>query len=383
MWLSWNKKLQRYLDYNATCPTLNVALEAMHEASVHASGNPSSMHWAGRAARRVLDDARDKIARYLNVESGSLVFTSGGTEANNMAIFGCLSMAAPGKVVVSAIEHPSVLQTVTFWCKRLGHELCLVRPQKSGCMDVEAFCAELDESTVMACMMWVNSESGVIQPVEQLVQACRERSIPILVDGIQALGKVSVDVGALGADFVSFSAHKIGGAKGVGVLHIRRGAQLETWALGGGQERGRRSGTENVPAVAGFAAALGVLNYADTQTVRDGFEKLLLEKMSDVTIHGADVKRVANTSMFTVPGMDGETLLMQLDLAGFAVASGSACSSGKREPSHVLRAMGVNERAARSSLRVSFGVEHTLEDATALVDELVRIRGLLKHMAGL
>jgi len=355
----------------------------MQEVATDASGNPSSMHWAGRSARRVLDDARDKIASYLNVESGSLVFTSGGTEANNMAIFGCLSIAPKGKVVVSAIEHPSVLQTITYWCERLGHELCLVRPQKNGQIDADVFCAELNEHTVMACMMWANNESGVIQPVQQMVQACKALAIPVLVDGVQALGKIAIDVGALDVDFISFSAHKIGGPKGVGVLVVRRGVRLETWALGGGQERGRRSGTENVPGVAGFAAALGVLSYADTQTVRDGFEVKLLASMPDVTVHGADVERVANTSMFTVPGMDGETLLMQLDLAGFAVASGSACSSGKREPSHVLQAMGVDERAARSSLRVSFGVEHSMADAIALVDELVRIRGLLKHMAGL
>jgi len=375
--------MQRYLDYNATCPTLDVALEAMHEAATQASGNPSSMHWAGRSARRVLDDARDKIASYLNVESGSLVFTSGGTEANNMAIFGCLSVAKKGKVVVSAIEHPSILQTITYWCERLGHELCLVRPQKNGQMDADIFCAQLDERTVMACMMWANNESGVVQPIQQVQQACKKMSIPVLVDGVQALGKIKLDLAALDVDFISFSGHKIGGPKGVGVLVIRRGVQLETWALGGGQERGRRSGTENVPAISGFAAALGVLNFADTVVVRDGFEEKLLEKMPDVTIHGSAVERVANTSMFTVPGMDGETLLMQLDLAGFAVASGSACSSGKREPSHVLQAMGVNERGARSSLRVSFGVEHTADDALALVDELVRIRGLLKHMAGL
>ncbi|MDQ6968153.1 MAG: cysteine desulfurase family protein [Mariprofundaceae bacterium] len=375
--------MQRYLDYNATCPTLDVALDAMHEAAKHASGNPSSMHWAGRSARRVLDDARDKIADYLNVESGSLVFTSGGTEANNMAIFGCLSMAKKGKVVVSAIEHPSVLQTITYWCERLGHELHLVRPQKNGQMNADTFCGQLDENTVMASLMWANNESGVIQPVQQVVQACNKLSIPVLVDGVQALGKIKLDAGELGADFISFSAHKIGGPKGVGVLVVRRGVQCETWALGGGQERGRRSGTENVPGVAGFAAALGVLNYMDTEAVRDSFEEKLLASMPDVTIHGSDVERVANTSMFTVPGMDGETLLMQLDLAGFAVASGSACSSGKREPSHVLQAMGVDAHASRSSLRVSFGLEHTENDALALVDELVRIRGLLKHMAGL
>jgi len=341
------------------------------------------MHWAGRSARRTLDDARDKIARYLNTEPSSLVFTSGGTEANNMAIFGCLALAKPGRVVASAIEHPSVLQTLSYWCKRLGHELHLVRPERNGCIDSEAFCAQLDEHTIMACIMWANNESGVIQPVESIATVCQQKNIPILIDGVQALGKLSIDLSTLNADFVSFSAHKIGGSKGVGVLVVRRGSKLETWAQGGGQERGRRSGTENVPGIAAFAAALGALNYAETKPIRDGFEKELLTKMPDVSIHGQHINRVANTSMFTVPGMDGETLLMQLDLAGFAVASGSACSSGKREPSHVLQAMGIDERAARSSLRISFGPEHTLDDAYALINELVRIRALLKHMAGL
>jgi len=361
---------------------LDVALDALCHTAKHASGNPSSMHASGRAARRALDDARDAIAKYLNAESSSLIFTSGGTEANNMAIFGVLADAQKGKVVVSAIEHPSVLQTIAYWCRHFGHELKVVRPDRQGLMAAESFCAALDEQTVFASMMWANNESGVIQPVHDMVKICRERGIPCLVDGVQALGKMDTDVTALNADFVSFSAHKIGGAKGVGVLVVRRGSALEPWLLGGGQERGRRSGTENVPGIVAFAASLGVIDYAQCAGIRNDFERYLKKCMSDVTIHGVDVERVGNTSMFTVPGMDGETLLMQLDLAGFSVASGSACSSGKREPSHVLKAMGVDERAARSSLRVSFGLEHREEDAYALVDELLRIRRLLKKMAG-
>jgi len=361
---------------------LDVALDAFCKTAKHASGNPSSMHESGRAARRALDDARDTIAKYLNVESGSLVFTSGGTEANNMAIYGVLARAKLGNVVVSAIEHPSVLETIQYWCTHFGHELKVIRPDHQGLIDAENFCEALDEATIFASMMWANNESGVVQPVHQMVEVCRERGIPCLVDGVQALGKIDTDVRALDADFVSFSAHKIGGAKGVGVLVIRRGSALELWILGGGQERGRRSGTENVPGIVAFAASLGVIHYAQCADIRNDFERYLKKCMSDVTIHGVDVERVGNTSMFTVPGMDGETLLMQLDLAGFAVASGSACSSGKREPSHVLKAMGVDDRAARSSLRVSFGLNHHIEDGHALVDELVRIRALLKKMAG-
>ncbi|MBL1353286.1 MAG: cysteine desulfurase [Zetaproteobacteria bacterium] len=374
--------MKYYFDYNATCPMLDVALDAFCCTAKQASGNPSSMHWSGRAARRALDDARDTVAHALNTESGSLIFTAGGTEANNMAIYGSLMRAKQGNVVVSAIEHPSVLETIEHWCKHFGHDLNVIRPDRQGLMDAKKFCAALNEKTVFASLMWANNESGVIQPVHEIVKVCRQREIPCLIDGVQALGKIATDVKALDADFVSFSAHKIGGAKGVGVLVVRRGSALEPWLLGGGQERGRRSGTENVPGVVAFAAALGVMDYASCAHVRDDFEQYLKSLMPDVTVHGDKAERVANTSMFTVPGMDGETLLMQLDLAGFAVASGSACSSGKREPSHVLRAMGVDDRAARSSLRVSFGLEHSQEDAHALVDELVRIRALLRKMAG-
>ncbi|MDQ6991430.1 MAG: cysteine desulfurase family protein [Mariprofundaceae bacterium] len=374
--------MRYYFDYNATCPMLDVALDALCETAKHASGNPSSMHGDGRAARRALDDARDVIAKYINAEPSSLIFTSGGTEANNMAIFGVLAEAEKGNVVVSAIEHPSVLQTIQYWSTHFGHTLKTIRPDRQGLIDVDKFCDALDEHTVFASMMWANNESGVIQPVHDMVKACRERHIPCLVDAVQALGKIDIDVKTLDADFVSFSAHKIGGAKGVGALAIRRGSPLKPWLLGGGQERGRRSGTESVPAIAAFAAALGVIDYAQCSEVRDDFEAYLKSKMPDVTIHGNQIERVGNTSMFTVPGMDGETLLMQLDLAGFSVASGSACSSGKREPSHVLKAMGVDDRAARSSLRVSFGLEHSKKDAHALVDELIRIRALLRKMAG-
>lgn len=373
---------QRYLDYNATCPVHADALKAYHEASLQSPGNPSSLHWAGRAARKVLDDARDSIAQYLNAEAGSVVFTSGGTEANNMAIFGYLAHQMPGRVVVSAIEHPAVLQPLESWCQRDGWELVMVRPNADGYVSAKDFIAQLNEQTRMAAIMMANNETGVIQPVADIVAACREQGVAILVDAVQGLGKLPLDLTVLGADFTSLSAHKVGGPRGVGALVVRRGVRMQAFMQGGGQERKRRSGTENVPAIAGFAAALGKIDYAALAVMRDDFELQLQQALPDVVIYGADAARVANTSMFSMPGLDGETLLMQLDLAGFAVASGSACSSGKREPSHVLLAMGVSEQKARSSLRVSFGPENTQEDATALVKELVTIRQRLKMMSG-
>jgi len=374
--------VHRYLDYNATSPVVNEALEASVEASRNCLGNPSSLHWAGRAARKVLDDARDKIAKHLHVESGSVVFTAGGTEANNMAIHGWLATQKPGKIVVSSIEHPSVLEPLSSWAAKSGWSVVYVRPQKSGVIDLERFSSHIDDDTRLVCLMLANNETGAVQPVADVAEQCRRHGAAMLVDAVQGLGKLPLDLGQLNVDFVSLSAHKVGGPKGVGALVMKRGCKLDPYLQGGGQERKRRSGTENVPGAAGFAAAMGVYQFEQCRAVRDNFERLLGEEIPESVIFAGEVERVSNTSMFSMPGLDGETLLMQLDLAGFAVASGSACSSGKRDASHVLLAMGVSDQQARSSIRVSFGPEHTLEDAKALVSTLVSIRQRLKMMAG-
>lgn len=374
---------QHYLDYNATCPQLACVTKTMQSAAETAFGNPSSMHWAGRNARRILDDARDQIAKYLNTESGSVVFTSGGTESNNMVIQGIVAQHDAGEIIVSAIEHPSVLLTAETMVNQ--HEqwsLKQIKPDHDGRIQAESMIAALTNTTKLVCLMWVNNETGVVQPVEQVVKACRERNIPVLIDAVQALGKCVVDLKALDADFVSFSAHKIGGPRGIGALAVRKGASLSSLMVGGGQERGRRSGTENVAGAAGFAKALGVLEYAPLTALRDNFEDKLLAAVPDVRFFGKSHGRTPNTSMFAIPGLEGETLLMQMDLAGFAVASGSACSSGKRDPSHVLMAMGVAAFQAKGSLRLSFGAEHHDDINDALVAALVKIRARLKKMSG-
>jgi cysteine desulfurase len=374
--------VHRYLDYNATSPVVDEAIEASVEASRNALGNPSSLHWAGRAARKNLDDARDRVAKYLHVESGAVVFTAGGTEANNMAIHGWLATQKPGKIVVSAIEHPSVLEPLAYWAEKAEWDVVYVRPQKSGVIDLERFCSHIDSDTRLVCLMLANNETGAVQPVAAVAEQCRKLGVAMLVDAVQGLGKLPLNLAQLDVDFVALSAHKIGGPKGVGALIVKRGRKLEPYLQGGGQERKRRSGTENVPGVAGFAAAMDVYEFGQCRAVRDGFEELLGKEIPESVIFAAEVERVSNTTMFSMPGLDGETLLMQLDLAGFAVASGSACSSGKRDASHVLLAMGVSEQQARSSIRVSFGPEHTIEDAKALVTTLVLIRQRLKMMAG-
>ncbi len=351
-------------------------------AAEEASGNPSSLHWAGRAARRVVDDARDRLASFVHCEPGSVVFTSGGTESNNIAIHSALSGLQGGHVVATAIEHPAVLQPLQRYAKADGWQLSLVRPDCHGVVEPSAMIAAITDETRLVCMMLANNESGALQPVAEVAAYCRSRSIPMLVDAVQGLAKVDIDFRALDVDFMSLSAHKIGGPKGVGALLVRRGVAVHELAPGGGQERKRRSGTENVPAIAAFSAALGEMDFAAASAVRDLFEKRLLAAIPSAEVIAASAARTPNTSLVLLPGMDGETLLMQLDLAGFAVASGSACSSGKREPSHVLMAMGISESRARASIRVSFGPDSGSDDAEALVKALEDSLQRLRAMAG-
>ena len=241
------------------------------------------MHWAGRAARRILDDSRESIASHIGADAGSIVFTSGGTEANNLAIYGHLSRQQPGRVLVSAIEHPSVLQPCGRW-KKMGMQLEYVRPGSDGIVDVGAFESRLTEDTRLVCLMAANNETGAVQPVQELCEVCRERDIPVLVDAVQMLGKLPANVGEWGADFVSFSAHKVGGPKGVGALVVRRGMQIQELTSGGGQERRRRSGTENIPGIAGFSAALGEIDFQSFGSLRDSFERELCRAFEDVSV---------------------------------------------------------------------------------------------------
>ncbi|MDQ6982243.1 MAG: cysteine desulfurase family protein [Mariprofundus sp.] len=373
--------MKRYLDFNATCPPVAAALDAVNQAATEAPGNPSSLHWAGRAARRVVDDSRDKLAKFIDCESGSIVFTSGGTEADNIAIHSVLESAKSGRVVCTAIEHPAVLKPLQRMSEQ-GLDIVFVRPDKNGIVTTESMIAAINGDTLLVCMMLINNESGAIQPVQEVAEHCRRHGIPMLVDAVQALGKIPVNFQKLGVDFMSLSAHKIGGLKGVGALLVRRGVKLQELTPGGGQERGRRSGTENVPGIAAFAAALGEIDFTALGSIRDTFEQQLKIQIPKVRIISEHAPRAANTSLIILPGMDGETLLMQLDLAGFAVASGSACSSGKREASHVLLSMGLNESVARSSILVSFGPGNSSEDAHALVTALVSSCNRLKGMAG-
>jgi len=376
--------IKHYFDHNANCPMLPEAIQTYATIATNCGGNPSSMHWAGRAARRALDDARDEVANYFAVEAGSIIFTSGGTESNNIALQGWLSEQAPGEIVSTMIEHPSVLRPLQRW-QQIGDspwKVNLIKPNHSGAVDANRVVAAIGDSTRLVSMMSANNETGVIQPAVEVAKACQEKGVAIHIDAVQSLGKSDVKALAKHADFVSFSAHKIGGPVGVGGLIIRRGRQLQELAPGGGQERKRRSGTENIAAICAFATALGNIDFAAIAPLRNYFEQQLQHEIAETVIIGKSAQRVGNTSLFSIPGLEGETVLMQLDLAGFAVASGSACSSGQRRPSHVLMAMGMSTGQARGSIRVSFGPNHTHADIDALIDELLRVRKRLRTMGG-
>jgi len=258
----------------------------------------------------------------------------------------------------------------------------LIKPDRNGMVDLNTMTAAIGAETRLVSIMSSNNESGVIQPAAEVAQWCQKQGVAVHIDAVQALGKTDVKALAQYADFLSFSAHKIGGPTGVGGLIVRRSRQLQELAPGGGQERKRRSGTENVAAICAFATALGKIDFAAIAPLRDYFEQQLQQTISNAVIIGGEAKRVGNTSLFSIPGLEGETVLMQLDLAGFAVASGSACSSGQRRPSHVLMAMGLSPEQARGSIRISFGPEHQQADADALVAELLRIQARLRAMGG-
>jgi cysteine desulfurase len=364
-----------YLDHNATTPVRPEVRAELEACLAGDYGNPSSLHAFGQAARARVDQARERVARGLGCRPEEVYFTSGGTEADNWALWGAAAARGRGRIVSTAIEHHAVLHP----CRRLeqqGYEVRLVRPDPRGRVSPEAVAAQLDERTVLVSVMHANNETGVLQPVAQIAELVRGRGIPLHVDAVQSFGKVPVQVEELGADLVSVSAHKLNGPKGVGALYAREGVPLEPWTLGGGHEGGRRAGTENTPGIAAFGRAveLAVAEQArhgpELAALRDRLEAGLLEVVEGLQVNGAGAPRLPNTLNLSVAGVQSEALLLGLDLEGVAVSSGSACSAGGQEPSHVLLAMGLDRRLAAGSLRFSLGWGNTPE-------EIERVIGLL------
>ena len=333
--------MRTYLDHNATSP-LRPAVKAAMQAAMDVHGNASSIHAEGRKARKLMDDARETLSFTLGCLPQMLVFTSGGTEANTLALQG----VGAEHVLVSAVEHPSVLAAA----KATGKQVELVPVDAHGRVRDDALAARLGRPNTLVSVMLANNETGVLQPIADIVELVHKSGALLHVDAVQGFGRRQVNFGLLGCDMMTVACHKAGGPVGIGALVVRDGLVLEPLLQGGGQELRRRAGTENIVAIAGFAAAAQA-EHIDTSALTATLE----ESLSDAIIFGDGVERLCNTTCFAVPGMRAETLLMNLDLDGIAVSSGSACSSGKVGRSHVLEAMGVSQDLAACAIRISSG----------------------------
>ena len=345
-----------YLDHNATTPIRPEAAEAVH-AHLGAAGNPSSVHRYGRIARLTVEEGRERVARLVGARAEDVIFTSGGTEANNLAL------AAGGRIVVSAIEHDSVLAAAG------GARMIPVNAD--GIVDIQALDAMLADGVDLVSVMLANNETGVIQPVAAIAAMARRHGALVHCDAVQAAGKIPVDMRALGVHMLSLSAHKLGGPGGVGALVVDGSLSIEPMLLGGGQEGRRRAGTENVAGIAGFGVAAelagnGLSTFAGLAVPRDSLERRLALLAPGAQFFGASVRRLPNTSCLAAPGLDSETQVMALDLDGVAVSAGSACSSGKVGVSHVLEAMGVAGTSA--AIRVSLGWNSLETDIDRFLD---------------
>jgi cysteine desulfurase len=364
-----------YLDNNATTPLHPAVLEALGRSFRDVFGNASSIHKEGQSARHAIEDARESVAKLLAAEARDIIFTSGGTESNNAAIFGAAGQDGRHHIVTTAIEHPSVLEPVAE-LERRGHAVTIVAPSRhaviDGVVDADAVIAAIRPETRLVSMMLANNETGVIQPVADVARVCRERSIHFHCDAVQGAGKVELDVSALGIDTLALSAHKLHAPKGIGALYVRRGLSLDRHILGGAQERRRRAGTENVPLAVAFGVAAEIArDRADVDALRDALERRLAE--FDIVINGASVPRIPNTSSVTFRNADAEGIVIGLDLNGVAVSTGAACSSGRVEPSHVLLAMGLTPDEARSTIRFSLSRFSTMDEIDRTVELLREI----------
>jgi cysteine desulfurase len=366
-----------YFDHNATTPVAPEVLETVVSCLGQVYGNASSIHHFGQAAKQRLETARRQVAALIHADAREIVFTSGGTESDNMAILGVVRASGkPRKhVITSAIEHPAVLMTVKH-LQEEGVEATAVKVGASGVVNPDDIRRALRPETVLITIMHANNELGTVQPVAEIARIARQAGVALHVDGVQAAGKIAVDVDALGVDLYTLSGHKLYAPKGVGALYVRKGTRIEPLSFGGHHERDRRPGTENVPGIAAFGAAAelaGRLLREDAErmgALRDRLENTVLERISGAGINGSRWNRVPNTSNIYFDGVDGEAMVIALDLRGFAVSTGAACSSGALTPSHVLTAIGLTDDRARASMRFSLGRGNTAGQVDALADAI-------------
>ena len=385
-----------YLDHSATTPVDPRVAHALARAVTENFGNPSSVHAFGQHARSAVDRARREVAALINAKPNEIIFTSGGTEANNLALRGlCEGAAAHGRhIVASAIEHPSVRGVCEALAQR-GWEVTLLPVYENGIVKVEDVHAALRPDTVLVTIMLANNEIGTIQPIAEIGALVRERRAAgqkhlwLHTDGVQAAGRMVVNVEELGCDLLTLSAHKLYAPKGIGALYVRRGVRLSGQNIGGHQERERRAGTENVPGIVAFGEAAKLARaelesrIEHDRALRDEFERKVAETIPDIVLNGDRVRRLPHLSNISFRYIEGEGLLINLDLQGVAVSTGSACSSGTLEPSPVIRALGVADEIARGSIRFSFGKDNTEADVDYVVDVLAQAVERLRALSPL
>jgi cysteine desulfurase len=377
-----------YFDHNATTPVSAEVLEAFAPALLETYGNASSIHHFGQMAKARLETGRRRTSDLLGCDAREIVLLSGGSEADNLAIFGIVRRhpAAAKHVITTSIEHPAVLSACA-QLEREGADVTYAPVGSCGVIDPDEIRRALRPETVMISVMHANNELGTVQPLAEIGRIAREAGVTFHSDGVQAVGKIPVDVRALGVDLYSVSGHKFYAPKGIGALYVRKDVKLAPLVYGGRQERGRRAGTENVPSAVAFGGA-AELAMRDLETefvrlagLRDRLEQGIINGVPDTGINAAGASRTPNTSNVYFEGLEGESLVISLDLKGFAVSSGSACSSGASEPSHVLKAIGLSTDRARSSLRFSLGRSNTSEQVDALIDAIVESTAHLRKLS--
>ncbi len=370
----------RYFDYASTTPTDPQVVQAMQPYFFEKFGNTASPHSIGRQAQKILEESRETVARVIGAKSDEIVFTSSATESNNHAIFGvATALKDKGKhVIVSAIEHHSVERPAES-LREEGFQVTFVPVDSDGCVNPQDLQKAITPQTVLVAIMHASNEIGTLQPLNAIGKITRERKIPFLVDAVQAIGHIPVDVNDMNADLLSVSAHKFYGPKGIGALYIRKGTKIGSYLLGGDQERGRRASTPNVAGAVGMAKALELSRQkmsGEAQEQKKWRDILLSEipkRIDGVRVNGHPTKRLPNNAHFSFEKIDGESLLMSLDMVGIAASMGSACTAGSMKPSHVLRAIGLSDELAFGSLRLTLGRWTTDEDIDYLLEELPKI----------
>lgn len=380
-----------YLDHSATTPVDSEVAQLMMTYYTEKYGNPSSVHTFGQEAKEGLEIAREQVAALIGAQANEITFTSGGTEADNLAILGATdAQRKKGKhIITSAIEHHAVLETCEYLEKN-GFDLTVIPVDEEGAIDPQAVAQAMRPDTILITIMHANNEVGTIQPIAEIGRIAKEKGIIFHVDAVQSLGKVPIDVKAMNVDLLTMSSHKIYGPKGVGALYIRKGIKLTPRVYGGGQEKKRRSGTENLPGIIGFGKACELAGQRmekeenQLRVLRDKLIDGILERIDYVKVNGPrGENRLPNNANVSIKFVEGEALLLSLDMMGIGASSGSACTSGSLDPSHVLLAMGLDHATAHGSLRFSLGRQNTEEDIDYVLEQLPKIVERLRSMSPL